>query len=132
MTEQQKLVKKLDKIFSTYIRMSAIIKEDYLSCVTCQKIMPWKESDAGHYIGRRHKATRWEEKNVHPQCTYCNRFNEGMKDEYTIFIIKKYGNDTLFELNQKKHTIFKLDNLWLEDKIKHYKDKVKELDGTIT
>jgi len=93
---------KLDTLFSLYIRKKSATKDGMVRCVTCGKYDHWKEMDAGHYISRQYLTTRYDERNVHVQCRSCNRFHEGMKDEYTLFLMRTYGHQVLEELNQAK------------------------------
>ena len=123
---QATLIKKLDKIFSEYVRRRDA-KDGVARCVTCGKYDDWKRVHAGHFIVRQHKTTRWDERNVWPQCVSCNSFHEGAKDEYSLFLVRKYGPQILEELNRHKHSIFKLDKLWLETLIKEYQGKLMEL-----
>ncbi len=118
--------KRLDRAFSKWVRYSAA-KKGYCKCVTCGKIDTPDRMDAGHYIDRTHKATRWEERNVHPQCTPCNRWGEGKKDEYALFLLQKYGPDILTELNKSKWTPFKMNDLEAVEMAKDYERKLKEL-----
>lgn len=122
----QKLVKKLDKIFSKWVRFKDA-KKGYVKCITCGKIEPPEDCDAGHYISREVKALRWDERNVHPQCRQCNRFKEGRKDEYALALQRLYGKDILEELNKEKWMPFRLDSLVLQEMIKDYKNKLKNL-----
>lgn len=83
--------------------------------------------DAGHYISRDNKRMRWDERNVWPQCRSCNRFHEGRKDEYALFLIKRFGPDILEELSKDKWIPYKIDDLQLEEMCKEYKEKLKKL-----
>lgn len=96
------LEKKLDTLFSLYIRKRYATPDGMVRCVTCGKYDHWKETDAGHYISRQYLSTRYDERNVHVQCKSCNRFHEGRKDEYTLFLLKTYGVGILEELNRDK------------------------------
>lgn len=96
------LEKKLDTLFSLYIRKRYATPDGMVRCVTCGKYDHWKETDAGHYISRSYLSTRFDERNVHVQCKSCNRFHEGRKDEYTLFLLKTYGVGILEELNRDK------------------------------
>lgn len=98
----QSLQSKLDTLFSLYIRKRYATPDGMVRCVTCGKYDHWKETDAGHYISRQYLSTRYDERNVHVQCRSCNRFHEGRKDEYTLFLIKTYGVGILEELNKDK------------------------------
>ena len=52
------LVKKLDKVFSQYIRRRFAVNE-IAKCVTCGKQAHWKDLQAGHFMSRKHYSTRW-------------------------------------------------------------------------
>lgn len=81
---------------------------------------------AGHYISRAKKGTRYDEKNVHVQCPSCNGFGHGMLIEYKQFLIDTYGPKIIDELEYKSKgggfNIFALQSL-----IKVYQNKVKDL-----
>ena len=53
---------KLDRIFSEYIRLRDANPQGYTVCISCGKIVPWKESDCGHFINRSHMATRFKDR----------------------------------------------------------------------
>lgn len=127
-SKQQKLKEKLDKIFSEYTRRRYADDNGYVSCVTCGVTRIWNDHmDAGHYISRGILATRWDERNVHPQCKGCNSFGKGRMDEYALYLQQVYGFDVLQELNQLKHTITKLYIPDYEHLIEVYSRKVKDL-----
>lgn len=113
-----KLKKKLDKIFSEWIRKR---NGEYSLCYTCGKRLHWKELQAGHYIPRNNMATRWDERNVQTQCVGCNVFGKGKPDEFAIHLIKQYGQAILDELHRLKHTIKKWTVIDLETMIEKYK-----------
>ena len=93
------LIRKADEATSVYIRMKYADPNGYVKCVTCGKVMHWKESHCAHYVERAAKATRWLEENLHPACPSCNVFRkEFHKREYTLFIIDFYGREKIDEL----------------------------------
>ena len=57
---RSKLVKKLDVVFSQYIRLSNADNNGYCNCVTCNKTFFWKEIQAGHFMSRKHYSIRWD------------------------------------------------------------------------
>jgi hypothetical protein len=118
---------KLDALFSQYIRRSHADEGGTVSCVTCKKLMFWKDSDCGHWIKRQHRAVRWDERNVAPQCTRCNHFQGGAQDEFSGYIIATHGADVHAELLRLKHTVFKVTRLFLEERIQYYKAKGEAL-----
>lgn len=115
-----KLRRKLDKVFSIYIRM-----RDKGVCFTCGVQKPWKQMQAGHYISRSSLALRFDEKNVHCQCMPCNVWKHGAMDVYALKLQAKYGDSILAELQRKKHQITKYTNADLEALIAIYETRSK-------
>lgn len=122
----QKEIKKADEIFSKYIRLK-YQKNGYIICFTCGKYLLIGECDAGHFVGREHKSTRFLEKNVHPQCQWCNRFKEGQKDEYALRLVYKYGPTILEELNRFKHQHKQYTIQELGELMTYWKAEIKRL-----
>jgi hypothetical protein len=121
------LIHNLDATFSKYIRYSYADGRGNLSCFTCDRVASIHEMDCGHFVSRQHKSTRWLEKNCHPQCRYCNRYNEGRKDVYAVRLVQKYGPNILLELQEEKHKIRKWTPVELQEMIGKYKQKLSEL-----
>src|SRR3990167_1977322 len=113
-----KYIKILDRVFSEYIRKKNANHQGFVTCITCKKIEFWKDTDAGHYISREHLETRFDERNVWPQCRACNRFHEGRKDEYALALIEKFGESILKELNKAKYSYKRYSEGELKNKIK--------------
>ena len=61
------IVKKLDTVFSIYIRRRYAVN-DIAKCVTCGKQDHWKSLQCGHFMSRKHLSTRWNEDNCQVQC----------------------------------------------------------------
>ncbi len=81
---RSKLVKKLDAVFSQYIRLKDSVGE-IATCFTCGKKDHWKKLQNGHFQSRKHYATRWDEQNCQVQCAGCNVFRYGEQ-----FLFAKY------------------------------------------
>ena len=115
---------KIDKPFHEYIRRRDVDnKTGFCNCITCNKRVHFTETDAGHFIGRQHLITRYDERNVHAQCRKCNRFEYGRQYEYSIAL----GSELAEELLQKSRGVLKLtDPEWLEI-FEEYKTKLQEL-----
>jgi len=77
--------------FSKYIRLRDADDNGYCRCIISGKPIFWKDCDAGHFISRRHKATKYDERNVHAQGRGSNRFKSGEQYAYGLAIDKKYG-----------------------------------------
>jgi hypothetical protein len=119
------LIKRLDAIFSTYIRLK-YSKNGMVECYTCGDIKPIKEMQNGHFVTRASKSTRWIEKNCRPQCYGCNIRNEGRKDIFAVKLEKDCGQGILQELNDLKNQVFKVTPEWYKEQIEIYKKKVEE------
>ena len=118
---------RLWKVFSEFIRLRDSDENGFGNCITCKKKVHYKESHAGHFISRRHKATKFDEKNVHLQCVACNTFNNGRQYEYSLELDRRYGNGTSEKLLQKSNELKKFVKWELENLVNEYKQKVKEL-----
>ena len=129
-SEQQKLKKKLDKIFSQFIRLRDS-ENGYCKCITCNKIGFWEKDgmQCGHYISRRMLITRFDEDNCNAQCENCNIWREKneMQISYRENLCKTIGEKKVKELEQKRHQIFKVEENWYREKILYYQNKVNEL-----
>lgn len=117
------IVIKLDKVFSEYIRRR-YTKNGISECVTCGKKDHWKNLQAGHFMSRKHYATRWDEENVEVQCMACNVYRYG---EQYLFA-KHLGQEKADELLAKSRTIVKLKDWELLEMIEIYKEKLLELE----
>lgn len=116
-------MKTADKWFSIYVRLRDSNNE-LVKCCTCGKLIHWKESDAGHFVNRKHMSLRYSEINVNAQCRSCNRFDEGNIPSYSLFLIKKYGSEIIDKLLIAKNQTVKIDFKQIAE---FYKSKAKEL-----
>ena len=85
---------KLDTVFSKYIRLRDAMPSGTFRCISCGKIKPLDQADAGHYFSRIHMNTRFDEDNVHAECRYCNRFSADHLVGYRENLIKKIGEQS--------------------------------------
>ena len=124
---QATLVKKLDKVFSQYIRLRDAFPNGTFRCISCGKIKQFEQADAGHYHSRRHMSTRFDEENVSSECRACNRFSADHLIGYRENLIKKIGTQRYQILEAKAHQIKKWSCFELEQLIKYYSVLVKKL-----
>ena len=115
--------KKVDKIFSKYIRL-----RDNGVCFTCMAKDSPKYMQAGHFVPRNISSTRFDERNVNCQCKGCNIFHSGRLDVYAVELEKKYGQGILQELQELKRTHKKFTIPELEEMYEIYKSKLKDLE----
>lgn len=95
------LKKKLDKVFSIYIRQRGMDWKEENKCFTCLKQDHWKNLQAGHFITRGDNNLRYDEQNVNIQCVGCNVFKRGNMVVYAIKMREKYGKDIIEKLWKK-------------------------------
>jgi predicted DNA-binding protein YlxM (UPF0122 family) len=113
------LVKKLDKVFSQYIRRRFAVNE-IAKCVTCGKQAHWKDLQAGHFMSRKHYSTRWDEINVQVQCSGCNVFRYGEQFKFGMYLEQAYEKGTAELMHNKSREITKYSDIHLKDLIEYY------------
>lgn len=123
---KSRLVKKLDSIFSKYIRLKHS-KNGICTCFTCGRKYEVKKIHAGHFMSRRHYSTRWDEENVRPQCYGCNVGNQGKQYEFAINLNKEEQGKA-DQLLSKSRELVKFSTGDIEMLIANYQDKLKQLE----
>ena len=122
---RSKLVKKLDAVFSQYIRQSNSVNE-IATCFTCGKEDHWKKLQNGHFQSRRHYSTRWDEVNCQVQCAGCNVFRFGEQFIFSQNLDNKFGEGTARRLHIKAQQTIKFADFELEEMINHYNGLVSK------
>ena len=125
---RKKLVDKLDKVFSIYIRRR-YADNDIAECFTCGKQDHWKKLQNGHFQSRKHYATRWHEVNCQVQCSGCNVFRYGEQFKFARNLDNTYYDGLADELHIEANKTVKLDNTDLEMLIEKYEMLIKQLDN---
>jgi hypothetical protein len=118
---------KADKWFSIFIRLRDSDDNGYSVCITCGKIMFFRNLDVGHYVKREHQGVRFYEKNCHAQCKECNWLKQGNDAVYKEKIIELYGQETHDLLKSAERKNFKRTSLELNLLSDEYEKKAKEL-----
>ena len=120
---RSKIVKKLDAVFSQYIRLKDSV-DGMATCFTCGKQDHWKKLQNGHFQSRKHYSTRWDEMNCQVQCAGCNVFRYGEQFLFAKYLDEKYGDGKSEELYHKAKEIIKFADFELEEMIIKYKKLV--------
>tara|TARA_B110001454_G_C12445070_1_gene319606 strand:- start:213 stop:599 length:387 start_codon:yes stop_codon:yes gene_type:complete len=123
---RKSIVKRLDTVFSLYIRLKNSDENGFCKCISCQKIQHYKEVDAGHFISRRHMSTRYDVDNVFPQCRYCNRYVAGNQWLYSQ-ALEKIKKNLPEKLYLKSKQTVKYSNDDLESLISYYNNLLNHL-----
>ena len=124
------LKKKLWGIFSKVIRMRNADENGYVKCISCEKVDHYKNLDCGHYLPKSlGLSIYFEETNVAPQCTHCNRFRHGHQPKYALALIEKYGPEILEELDKKQRNPRQIKSWEYEELIEKYKKELLNLEA---
>jgi len=121
------LKKKLDTIFSIYIRLKYADEDLNVKCFTCDKVYHYKKIQNGHFYSRGILSLRWDEQNCRPQCYGCNIAQKGNYIEYYKRLEKEIGKGGMDYLEYKRHQIKKMGKLDYQIYIDTYTQKVAEL-----
>ena len=126
--EQKALIKLLDIVFGNYIRY-----RDNGQCITCPaKFKPEERLllHPGHYISRRFKNTRFDERNVYAQCRNCNGKQNHEGNGMMLEKILTKGKLTIEEVNQLREdskVIKKFTPHELQELITIYTEKLNKM-----
>lgn len=121
------LKKKLDTIFSTYIRLKYADEDLNVKCFTCDKVYHYKKIQNGHFYSRSILSLRWDEQNCRPQCYGCNIAKSGNYIEYYKRLEKEIGKGGMEYLEYKRHQVKKMGKLDYQIYIDTYTQKVADL-----
>jgi hypothetical protein len=121
------LKKKLDTIFSIYIRLKYADENLNVQCFTCDKVYHYKKIQNGHFYSRAILSLRYDEQNCRPQCYGCNIARNGNYIEYYKRLEKEIGKGGMDYLEYKRHQIKKMGKLDYQIYIDTYTQKVAEL-----
>jgi hypothetical protein len=121
-------MRKADDAFSLFIRTrdSQEFEGKFFRCISCGRVLPIDQADAGHLINRAHMSLRFSELNVNAQCRFDNRFREGDYSGYRKGLIQKIGLQKVELLEAQKNITNKISNFELEILAKHYKAETKK------
>ncbi len=122
------LTKKLDKIFSEYIRRKYSNSEWMITCISCEKVIHWKESHNCHWISRWNKQYRFDEENCRPWCAWCNTFNQAFHIRiFTTKQISRLGQETVDLMIDNTNYVYKLGKTELKALIEEFNTKLNNL-----
>ena len=110
-------------VFAKYIKTLHAPK-----CYTCDKPIRMGTGDcqAGHFIPRNYSPTKYEEDNVRPQCSRCNKFLSGRPVEFERRLRDEIGDEAVEALKRKSTDKWKWSRTSLITKIEYYREQLKE------
>ena len=119
-TKRKSLIDKLDKEFSIFIR-NRYAKNGMAECVTCGTVKEVKQLQCGHFMSRKHYATRWDVDNCQVQCYTCNVMRYGEQYKFGLYLNANYESDKAEQLLIQSKQTLKLSDFDLEEMIEKYK-----------
>ena len=119
------LKRKLDKVFSEWIRRRYANSSGIALCVSCGSVGHWKSMQCGHFVSRVRLATRWDGENCAVQCARCNIFLRGNAVGYARWLENRYGPDIFARLDDKSRQSVKFTRADLQAMIDNYAEKLK-------
>lgn len=130
MTPLAKVEEIAAKEFQLMRRLECSDANGYTRCITCGVYRYYKNIDAGHFIQRYHKGTKFEPNNVWPQCYRCNCELSGNHAVYRDVLVKKLGRHAVEIMEENKD---KTPPLWKEKVIEvilKSRERIKEIKKT--
>ena len=124
---RKKLIARLDRVFSQWVRSKDADHRGYVQCFTCGVWKHWKTVDAGHFQSRAKFSTRWDERNVKCQCKACNGFRSGEQYRFARNLDAEYGEGTALEIEVLSNTTRKYSVEELEALIDVYNRRLRKL-----
>lgn len=135
---RSKLVAKLDRLFSLYIRLNYSDDEWFCKCFTCWKKMKRNDKDCScwHRIKRDVQFLRRNKNNARPQCMRrCNSKLAGNGEQLIfrrnliqdVWIKEVESMEDQYIEYRKDITKFKVYDFQIEEMIEEYKQLVKDL-----
>jgi len=119
------------KAFSRYIRLRDCIAttgdDQGGLCISCKDYVPFKESQAGHFIDGRGNAVLFDEELVFLQCRTCNIFKRGNYVAYTVEMVKRVGLEKVEEYRLRKNKTVVYRQFDYERIRKEYEEKYEAL-----
>ena len=121
------LKRKMDKVFSEYVRRRLAGPNGMVACVSCGRVKRWQEQQAGHFVTRVRLATRWDVENTHPQCSACNVLLRGNAVGYARWLENHYGPSIFATLDERSRQPRKYSRGDLQAMISEFQEKLKGL-----
>lgn len=122
------IVKRLDDIYSKWLRLSYADAEGKCECYTCGTRYFWTALQCGHFIRRGNYLLRWDIRNTRPQCEHCNVYREEreMLSVFAANLEREYPG-RVEQLHEERNIVFKLSRTDLNQMIVDYTIKFKKL-----
>ncbi len=103
-----------------------------VKCCTCFRIKSWSRMHAGHFFGRGiggGSGAYFDTRNISTQCPTCNAFQQGNMYPYKEFMLERYGQQVIDELEIKHRSGHKWSEIELIALMEYFKGEFKKMKG---
>lgn len=122
------LTARAQSLINKYARLRDERQRGHICCTCNGK----GKMDGGHFLPvLTHKSIRFNVNQIHQQCVKCNQHNSGMRHEYKIFMINKYGLEYVEQLEASKGALKSYSIEYLQRLIKITNKKINILTKSI-
>ena len=120
------LIREADELFSELIRRQRAVN-GYVTCITCPKVLPFRQAQLCHTFHRDNMATRYDELNVWPGCAECNCFDPDHDTKIKSVVRRLIGDAEFYDLSQRAQSMVKFTRPEMLEMIEGFKEKLKKL-----
>ena len=117
-------LKLAQQVFNKWINL----RDKGKPCISCDKPITGRVNASHFWNANNHYNVRFNEDNVHSSCITCNQFLSGNLLEYRTRLISKIGEQRFNILESESKKTRKFTKEELQQLIKEYKNKIKEID----
>lgn len=123
------LIKKLDTVFSEYIRLRDCDDNGTVTCFVTGERVWWRDADAAHWLGRSLMPVRFDERNVHATTKDTNQYEDPFEHgrKYDAAMKRHYQQCEVETLVLKSVSVQKFMRHEILELIETYTEKVKQL-----
>lgn len=121
------LAKAKEKLWKTLKQVIDIRDGDV--CISCGSAgLVGANKHGGHFVSSASCGgfLRYDLRNVHNQCAYCNLYSSGAGPEYTLSLQKKYGPQFVEKIIEDKNVTVKLDMAYVTGMTEYYESLLKK------
>jgi len=129
MKEELKTTSEFVKEAQKWVNRFVRLRDKDKGCVSCGTPLVGKY-DAGHFFSAGgHGSVRFDLRNIHSQCTFCNQWQHGNLFNYHKELLKRIGSEEFNNLELQSNGVHKHDKEELKQLIKEFKQKCKEIEN---
>lgn len=111
-------------------RQDADPETGLVKCISCPTVKHWKEMDCGHYLPKSlGMGLYFAERNVAPQCPFCNLTLQGNQYAYALALIARHGPGIIEELEALRHSDRQIKEPEYLELISQYQKKLEDMKG---